>query len=145
MDALCSSALLFGFSALLVSCCVCCRPTWMGDDYIVAAVVPAGVGPPPVKPPSAIGPKVQDNTAGKKAQARTYQDLLKDAHDEDTFEYYTNTELVAVQVRQQISAPPQHQTWGALPASAHTSMWPAIPWPAITSPQGKLSLCSCAS
>lgn len=70
----------------------------MGNDCIVAAVVPAGAGPPPVKPPSAIGPKVQDNTSGKKAQARTYQDLLKDAYDEDTFEYYTNTELVAVQV-----------------------------------------------
>lgn len=70
----------------------------MGNDYIIAAVVPAGVGPPPVKPPSAIGPNVQDNTLGKKAQARTYQDLLKDAYDEDTFEYYTNTELMAVQV-----------------------------------------------
>ena len=75
-----------------------CRPTWMGNDTIVNAVVPGGVGPAPVKPPSAIGPKVQDNTIGKKAQARTYQDLLKDAYDEDTFEYYTNTELVAVQV-----------------------------------------------
>ncbi len=75
-----------------------CRPTWMGNDTIVAAVVPEGVGPAPVKPPSAIGPKVQDNTSGKKAQARTYQDLLKDAYDEDTFEYYTNTELMAVQV-----------------------------------------------
>ena len=72
----------------------------MGDDYIVSAVVPAGGGVPPVKPPSAIGPKVQDNTSGKKAQARTYQDLLKDAYDEDMFEYYTNTELVAVQVCQ---------------------------------------------
>ena len=70
----------------------------MGNDCIVTAVVPAGVGPPPVKPPSAVGPKLQDNTSGKKAQARTYQDLLKDAYDEDTFEYYTNTELVAVQV-----------------------------------------------
>ena len=70
----------------------------MGNDCIVSAVVPAGVGPPPVKPPSAVGPKVQDNTSGKKAQARTYQDLLKDAYDEDTFEYYTNTELMAVQV-----------------------------------------------
>ncbi len=70
----------------------------MGNDSIINAVVPEGVGPAPVKPPSAIGPKVQDNTSGKKAQARTYQDLLKDAYDEDTFEYYTNTELVAVQV-----------------------------------------------
>lgn len=74
------------------------EPTWMGNDSIINAIIPEGVGPAPVKPPSAIGPKVQDNTSGKKAQARTYQDLLKDAYDEDTFEYYTNTELVAVQV-----------------------------------------------
>ena len=84
--------------ASYVSNVVCCRPTWMGNDCIVTAVVPSGVGPPPAKPPSAVGPKVQDNTSGKKAQARTYQDLLKDAYDEDMFEYYTNTELVAVQV-----------------------------------------------
>ena len=75
------------------------RPTWMGNDYIICPVVPEGTGPAPAKPPAAIGPKVQDNTSGKKAQARTYQDLLKDAYDEDSFEYYTTTELVAVEVR----------------------------------------------
>ena len=51
-----------------------------------------------MKPATSIGPKVQDNTSGKKAQTRTYQDLLKDEYDEDTFEYYTKTELVTVQV-----------------------------------------------
>ena len=70
----------------------------MDNDHIICPVIPEGAGPDPIKPPSAIGPKVQDNTSGKKSQARTYQDLLKDPYDEDAFEYYTTTELVVVQV-----------------------------------------------
>ena len=65
---------------------------------MVAPIVPAAFQAAPVKPAASIGPKVQDNTSGKKAQTRTYQDLLKDEYDEDTFEYYTKTELVTVQV-----------------------------------------------
>lgn len=75
-----------------------CRPTWLDDDHLIAPIVPADLQAAPVKPGASIGPKVQDNTSGKRAQTRTYQDLLKDEYDEDTFEYYTKTELVSVQV-----------------------------------------------
>lgn len=40
-------------------------------------MLPAGLSPPPAKPPLPPGPKVQDNTAGKKIQNRTWPDLLK--------------------------------------------------------------------
>lgn len=45
--------------------------------------------------PSAIpmGPVVQENTGGK-APVRTYQNLLKNPHDEKVFEYYTSYQLV---------------------------------------------------
>lgn len=38
------------------------------------------------------GPTIQVNK-GSTAAVRTYQDLLKNAHDEELFEYYTNTQL----------------------------------------------------
>lgn len=82
----------------LETVCMRCRPTWIDDDFMIAPVVPAAFQAAPVKPAASIGPKVQDNTSGKKAQTRTYQDLLKDEYDEDTFEYYTKTELVTVEV-----------------------------------------------
>lgn len=50
---------------------------WLDDDTIVAAVLPichTAPPPPPLMPP---GPKISDNTAGRKAQNRTYPDLLK--------------------------------------------------------------------
>jgi hypothetical protein len=46
-----------------------------------------------------LGPKIQDNTSGKRSQNRTYTDLLKDEHDEDLFEYYGNAELLSLDVR----------------------------------------------
>lgn len=35
-----------------------------------------------------MGPKVQDNTSGKRSQNRTYTDLLKDEHDMEVCKYY---------------------------------------------------------
>ncbi|CAD7702471.1 unnamed protein product, partial [Ostreobium quekettii] len=45
------------------------------------------------------GPVVQDNSTGKQSQTRTYQDLLKDHHDEEQFEYYTTSQLVVIDAR----------------------------------------------
>jgi hypothetical protein len=36
-----------------------------------------------------LGPKVQDNTSGKRSQNRTYTDLLKDEHDMEVIKYYS--------------------------------------------------------
>lgn len=50
----------------------------------------------PKKPKVPGSPKIQTNEGGKVVQARTYQDLLKDKHDEDLFDYYTTSQLVLV-------------------------------------------------
>ncbi|KAK9828809.1 hypothetical protein WJX72_002171 [[Myrmecia] bisecta] len=71
---------------------------WVDNDTIIATVVPRDVGPPPARPPVPVGPKIQDNTEGKLAQARTYPDLLKDEHDEELFEYYTTSQLAFITV-----------------------------------------------
>ncbi|MEW5303425.1 MAG: hypothetical protein WDW36_006118 [Sanguina aurantia] len=71
---------------------------WLDDNTIVATVLPAGLGAPPVKPLAPAGPKIQDNSGGKKSQNRTYPDLLKDAHDVALFEHYGLSEIVKVDV-----------------------------------------------
>jgi hypothetical protein len=50
---------------------------WLDNDTVVATVVPQGHGPPPQRPPVPPGPRIQDNSSGKKAQNRTFPDLLK--------------------------------------------------------------------
>lgn len=54
-----------------------CSYAWLDNDTVVAAVVPKGHGPAPQRPPVPPGPRIQDNSSGKKAQNRTFTDLLK--------------------------------------------------------------------
>eukprot|EP00879_Flechtneria_rotunda_P026301 GHRR01028036.1.p1 GENE.GHRR01028036.1~~GHRR01028036.1.p1 ORF type:complete len:835 (+),score=219.07 GHRR01028036.1:164-2668(+) len=89
--------------------------SWMDDNTLVAAVLPQDLDQPPTKPQVPPGPKIQDNSSGKKSQNRTWTDLLKDEHDGDMFEYYGTAELVMVDVRDQdsegtIIAPPRMYT-----------------------------------
>lgn len=61
---------------------------WLADSRsLVALLVPQNRGAVPIAPPAPIGPNVQETT-GKIAAARTYPDLLKNAHDEQLLEYY---------------------------------------------------------
>jgi dipeptidyl aminopeptidase/acylaminoacyl peptidase len=53
-------------------------------------------GPEPLAPSEPEGPVVQESGGGKKAPARTYQDLLKSAFDETLFEYHFTSQLVTV-------------------------------------------------
>lgn len=75
-----------------------CSYNWIDDDTIIANVIPENRGDPPVRPLAPIGPKIEDNSDGKLSQARTYQDLLKDSHDEDLFDHYCLSELVSIKV-----------------------------------------------
>eukprot|EP00798_Chlamydomonas_sp_ICE-L_P008109 gene8109-1355_t len=72
--------------------------TWIDDDHIVVCVIPEGAGAAPQKPPTPPGPRLQDNSSGKKSQNRTYPDLLKDDHDVSTFEYFGTSELLSIHV-----------------------------------------------
>lgn len=71
-------------------------PRWLPDSSgLVVALVPDGLGPEPGKPTVPTGPVIQE-TAGRKAPARTYQDLLENAYDEALFEYYFTARLARV-------------------------------------------------
>jgi dipeptidyl aminopeptidase/acylaminoacyl peptidase len=76
------------------------RPyNWLADGKsFVARTVPAGRGPAPVEPLTPVGPVVQENL-GKKAPARTLQDLLQNPYDESLYDYYTTSQLVKLDLK----------------------------------------------
>ncbi|GAA4009454.1 S9 family peptidase [Hymenobacter fastidiosus] len=69
---------------------------WLADSHtLLARAIVGGRGEMPVISAVPMGPIVQEN-AGKKAAARTYQDLLKNPGDEKLFDYYAAAQLVKV-------------------------------------------------
>ena len=72
---------------------------WINPTTIVATTIPVGRGDPPIKAPTPLGPKIQCNVEGETAQARTYQDLLKNTHDEALFDYYGTSVPVSVDIQ----------------------------------------------
>ncbi len=71
---------------------------WVSDnETIIARGIVAGRGAAPGANVAPKGPAVQENI-GKKAGARTYQDLLKSPADEQLFEHYATSQLVKVTV-----------------------------------------------
>ncbi|MGH9458427.1 MAG: alpha/beta hydrolase family protein [Thermoanaerobaculia bacterium] len=69
---------------------------WLSSsDALLARIVPDDRSEVPAKPDVPSGPVVQENI-GKTAPARTYQDLLENAHDERLFDYYATSELARV-------------------------------------------------
>jgi dipeptidyl aminopeptidase/acylaminoacyl peptidase len=72
---------------------------WMPDQKrLLVKLVPAGQGAPPPAPVVPVGPSIQDATSGEKGQSSTYEanDVLKNPHDEDLFDYYAASQLAFV-------------------------------------------------
>jgi dipeptidyl aminopeptidase/acylaminoacyl peptidase len=69
---------------------------WMPDARtLLCRTIPEGQGTAPAAPATPIGPNIQESH-GKAAPVRTYQDLLKNAHDEALFEFHATSQLVMV-------------------------------------------------
>ena len=69
---------------------------WMPDGKtLLCQLIPANRGAAPVAPAAPVGPTVQENF-GKVSPAWTLQDMLKNAHDEQLFEYYSTSQLALV-------------------------------------------------
>ncbi|MBU8871449.1 MAG: prolyl oligopeptidase family serine peptidase [Gemmatimonadales bacterium] len=72
---------------------------WLRDSKsFVARALLADRGPAPVEPLVPSGPVIQENL-GKKAPARTLQDLLQNPYDESLYEYYTTSQLVRLTLK----------------------------------------------
>lgn len=75
---------------------------WLSDSKtLICKQIPQGRDNLPTAPNKPNGPVVQETT-GKKAANRTYQDLLKNKYDEQIFEYYTTSQLVSITLDKQI-------------------------------------------
>ncbi len=71
---------------------------WMPDQRtLLVQTVPAGRGKVPEESRVPKGPTIQENV-GRKAPVWTFEDLLKDSHDEDLFDYYTSSQLGTVDI-----------------------------------------------
>ncbi len=69
---------------------------WMPDGRtLLVQTVPAGRGAVPAAPKVPEGPIIQESD-GKKAPVRTYEDLLANAHDEDLFDYYATVQITLI-------------------------------------------------
>lgn len=72
---------------------------WMPDNTtIIAMTTPSGRGEAPAQAIAPTGPVVQETT-GKGAPIRTYQDLLQNPHDEQLFEYYATSQLLTINTK----------------------------------------------
>ncbi len=71
---------------------------WMPDSKVLLVeTVPAGRGMPPREPAVPPGPHTQES-AGKAGPAPTYEDLLKNAYDEQLFDFYAASQLAYVDI-----------------------------------------------
>src|SRR6266508_391983 len=69
---------------------------WLPDGKtLLCRTVVAGRGAPPGAPAVPVGPNVQENY-GKATPAPTFQDLLRNPHDEKLYEYYATTQLALI-------------------------------------------------
>jgi dipeptidyl aminopeptidase/acylaminoacyl peptidase len=71
-------------------------PQWLRDGRtLVCTLVPAREGPEPAATAVPAGPVIEQS-AGRSAPTRTYQDLLKSAYDEGLFEHYLTAQVATV-------------------------------------------------
>lgn len=71
---------------------------WMPDSRrMLCLMVPRERGAPPEAPLAPTGPVIQE-TRGREAPVRTYQDLLSNAHDEALFDYYMTAQPALVDI-----------------------------------------------
>ncbi|MCK5484490.1 MAG: S9 family peptidase, partial [Gemmatimonadetes bacterium] len=99
-------------------------PTWLSDsEALIAAFVPEGRGAEPAEPRVPTGPVIEESL-GRKAPARTYQDLLKGPYDESLFDHYFAVQLARV----------------SLDGSLEPIAEPGIAWNFSPSPDGRYLL-----
>ncbi len=70
---------------------------WTDDEHVVFKSVVSALDKQPKKPLAPSGPVIQESK-GKMAASRTYQDLIKSPYDEALFEFYATTQLKKVNI-----------------------------------------------
>jgi dipeptidyl aminopeptidase/acylaminoacyl peptidase len=68
---------------------------WLADNSLLIKAVNPARGKVPSAPVAPAGPTIQE-TSGKAAPSRTYQDLLSNPHDEALFAYFMDSQLMRI-------------------------------------------------
>ncbi|MEY3644579.1 MAG: hypothetical protein RLZZ207_1274 [Bacteroidota bacterium] len=68
---------------------------WLADNSLLIKAVNPARGKVPSAPIAPTGPTIQE-TSGKAAPSRTYQDLLANPHDEALFAYFMDAQLIRI-------------------------------------------------
>ncbi len=71
---------------------------WLADGRLVVQTQPMGRGQAPAAPKVPDGPIV-DETYGKVSRMATFQDLLKNPHEENLFEHYATSQIALVNTK----------------------------------------------
>lgn len=71
-------------------------PRWMADGSLLVLAIPPSRGPMPVRSLTPTGPAIQEAAGGQQAQTRTYQDLLRNPHDEAMFAWLATAQPMVV-------------------------------------------------
>jgi dipeptidyl aminopeptidase/acylaminoacyl peptidase len=91
--------------------------SWLPNSSgVLARLVPKDRGPEPTAPMAPPGPIVQESV-GRKAPARTYQDLLRGPHDELLFEHYMRTQLARISLAGKVTPVGRPALFGGFDAS----------------------------
>ena len=96
---------------------------WLPDSRsILVQLVPRERSAPPSAPNAPAGPNVQESS-GKAAPVRTFQDLLKNPHDEQLFDYHAASQLAIVDTSNNnttlVGAPAIYQSVEPAPDGQH--------------------------
>lgn len=75
---------------------------WLSNDALLYKAIPDNRGDVPDEPLAPEGPVIQQTT-GKKAPVRTFQDLLKNPYDEALFDYYVTAQLYTINLSTKIT------------------------------------------
>ena len=70
---------------------------WLADNSLLIKAVNPARGKVPSPPVAPAGPTIQE-TSGKAAPSRTYQDLLANPHDEALFAYFMDSQLMHIKL-----------------------------------------------
>ncbi|HEY0709100.1 MAG TPA: hypothetical protein VGG33_19985 [Polyangia bacterium] len=92
--------------------------SWLPDGSgVIARFIPTGRGPEPEPPLAPAGPIIQESVTGRKAPARTYQDLLKNPHDEALLEHYLRAQMARVSLAGKITPIGKPELYGGFDPS----------------------------
>lgn len=95
---------------------------WTPDNQsLIFSAIPEGRGEAPARPRVAEGPVAQESM-GRRAAVRTFQDMLRNRYDEDIFDYYATSQIAITDLqgkRRNISKPDVYWYFSLSPNGAY--------------------------